>query len=244
MLTETADTATPSVFGRALIRPLPTLLYIAVTLLLTTGGLVLGLYGHGGLSLIPFWIGIALTGPLGVVATIFAGVPLLRIVADASTAEPLASPDILDGYILGGLIILFVTTALVVVLNALLVRRWVYATRASIDQGDPHPVRRAIDRFVGSWLFIYSGAGFVLLCLVAAYGSIVGTVSDYASPETASTLHTVIQISFLIALASAAAGLVLWIVFTKIRRPILIPAAVDFVIIAVAFVAVVVAVRS
>jgi uncharacterized membrane protein YhaH (DUF805 family) len=245
MLTETEDAAAPSAFGHVLLRPRPIVLYIAVTLCFTTGGFVLGIYGQGGLSLIPFWIGVALTGPLGVVAAIFAGVPLGSVVAEASAVGPLASPpNILDGSVFPGLLVLFFTTALVVVVNVLLVRRWVYATRASIDKGDSQPVRRAIERVVGSCLFVYSGAGFVLLCLVAAYGSIVGTASDLVSPRAASTGHTVILVSFLIGFASATAGLVLWIVFTRTRRPILIPAAIDLVIVAGAFVAAVVSVLT
>jgi hypothetical protein len=245
MLTEPTGAATASAFGHALLRPRHTVLYIAITLLLITGGFVFGVYGRGGWSLIPFGIGVALTGPLGAVAAIFAGAPVVSVIADASAAGPLASPmNILDAFVLPVLLILFCTTALVEVANVLLVRRWVHSTRASIDAGDPQPIRRAVERFVGSCMFVYSGAEFVLLCLVSAYGSIVGTASDLVSPQAASAGHMVILLSFLIGFASATTGLVLWIVFTRTRRPILIPAAVDFVIVTGALVAAVVSVLT
>jgi hypothetical protein len=224
----------PSTFGLILLKPLPTVIYCAISITLTVGGFTLVEFVGGWGSWVAFWLGIALTGPLGAVALVILVLPVGRTLSQTAFGQGAMPPaDQLAGTILPALIAVLIATLLVLAANLLIVRRWVYRTQAAIDQDEPRPVHRNVDRLAGSMLFIWAGAGFVLLCFASGLAAFIapGTGNPVSAAQEN---HTLLVAAFTAGagLVSAAAGAIIWIVFSRTGRAILVPAAIDFIVIA------------
>ncbi len=189
------------------------------------GVLVAGLLLLTQAALVPGWIAlivvVAYLGPLGLAALLLLAVPAVLV---------LGSPPPALGF-------LGVAVAVgVAALNVAILRRWGARPAGGPRDADGGSWSRGWDTVLGAAVFVLAGCAFVLFSLIAGFAALTAHGIDVRVPE-AEAHRTLLRVALTWwpALATAIAGLVLWIVQASRGRRILPWAVADLLLILALF---------